>query len=50
MATTIFVRRTIWWHSIDMPKVPVEHGFSLAIEYFREEDGRRLADIRPFRA
>ena len=28
-----------------MPKAPVEHGFSLAIEYFREEDGRWLADI-----
>jgi predicted RNase H-like HicB family nuclease len=28
-----------------MPKAPVEHGFSLAIGYFREEDGRWLADI-----
>jgi predicted RNase H-like HicB family nuclease len=30
---------------IDMPKAPVEHGFSMAIEYFREEDSRWLADI-----
>ena len=28
-----------------MPKAPVQHGFSLAIEYFREQDGRWLADI-----
>jgi hypothetical protein len=28
-----------------MPKAPVERGFSPAIEYFREEDGRWLADI-----
>jgi predicted RNase H-like HicB family nuclease len=28
-----------------MAKAPVERGFSLAIEYFREEDGRWLADI-----
>lgn len=28
-----------------MPKAPVKHGFSLVIEYFREEDGRWLADI-----
>jgi predicted RNase H-like HicB family nuclease len=28
-----------------MPKAPVDHGFPLAIEYFREEDGRWLADI-----
>lgn len=28
-----------------MPKSPVEHQFSLAIEYFREDDGRWLADI-----
>ena len=29
-----------------MPKAPVEHGFSLSIEYFREVDGRWLADIQ----
>jgi hypothetical protein len=28
-----------------MPKTPAAAGFSLAIEYYREEDGRRLADI-----
>ena len=28
-----------------MPKAPVERGFSLAIEYYREEDGRWLAEI-----
>ena len=28
-----------------MPKAAVEHGFSLTIEYFREQDGRWLADI-----
>jgi len=28
-----------------MPKAPVERGFSLAIEYFHEGDGRWLADI-----
>jgi predicted RNase H-like HicB family nuclease len=28
-----------------MPKALEKHGFSLAIEYFREEDGRWLADI-----
>ena len=32
-----------WWHDGSMPKSPT--GFSLAIEYFREEDGRWLADI-----
>ena len=33
------------WHHGTMLKAPVERGFSLAIEYFREEDGRWLADI-----
>src|SRR2546425_5481829 len=28
-----------------MPKTPAAEGFSLAIEYYREEDGRWLADI-----
>lgn len=28
-----------------MPKRPLNNGFSLAIEYYREEDGRWLADI-----
>jgi predicted RNase H-like HicB family nuclease len=28
-----------------MPKIPPDSGFSLAIEYFREEGGRWLADI-----
>ena len=28
-----------------MPKVPSPKGFSLAIEYYREDDGRWLADI-----
>jgi len=28
-----------------MLKTPRERGFSLAIEYFREDDGRWLADI-----
>jgi predicted RNase H-like HicB family nuclease len=28
-----------------MPKTPATEGFSLAIEYYREEDGRWLADI-----
>ena len=28
-----------------MANAPLERGFSLAIEYFREEDGRWLADI-----
>ena len=28
-----------------MPKVPAAEGFSLAIEYYREQDGRWLADI-----
>ena len=31
------------WHEGLMPQSPT--GFSLAIEYFREEDGRWLADI-----
>ena len=43
--TASFVRPAIWWHHRVMPKAPVEPGFSLAIEYFREEDGRWLADI-----
>src|SRR5579872_4761085 len=29
----------------DMRKAPAAEGFSLAIEYYREEDGRWLADI-----
>lgn len=33
------------WHHADMPKVPEQRGFALTIEYFREEDGRWLADI-----
>jgi len=32
-----------WWHDGVMAKAPA--GFSLAIEYYREEDGRWLADI-----
>jgi predicted RNase H-like HicB family nuclease len=28
-----------------MPKHPLNNGFSLAIAYYREEDGRWLADI-----
>ena len=28
-----------------MPKSPAARAFSLAIEYFREDDGRWLADI-----
>jgi hypothetical protein len=28
-----------------MPKAPSSSSFSLAIEYYREEDGRSLADI-----
>ena len=28
-----------------MPRAPSGNGFSLAIEYYREEDGRWLADI-----
>lgn len=28
-----------------MPKAPPARRFSLAIEYYREDDGRRLADI-----
>ena len=28
-----------------MLKEPLDRGFSLAIEYFREDDGRWLADI-----
>ena len=35
----------LWWHDGDMPKTPAAEGFSLAIEYYREEDGRWLADI-----
>ncbi len=35
----------IYWHYVVMLKAPLERGFSLAIEYFREEDGRWLADI-----
>ena len=35
----------IYWHYGVMLKAPLERGFSLAIEYFREEDGRWLADI-----
>ena len=47
-----FVRRAgglseipVWWHDGDMPKTLAAEGFSLAIEYYREEDGRWLADI-----
>ena len=36
--------RQVWWHDGDMHKVPA-NGFSLAIEYHREVDGRWLADI-----
>ena len=32
-----------WWHDEYTPRSAT--GFSLAIEYFREEDGRWLADI-----
>jgi predicted RNase H-like HicB family nuclease len=36
----------IWHdHDKDMAKVPPANGFSLAIEYSREADGRWLADI-----
>lgn len=28
-----------------MPRAPSANGFSLAIEYYREKDGRWLADI-----
>jgi hypothetical protein len=35
----------IWRHHRVMPEARVEHGISLAIEYFREEDGRWLGDI-----
>ena len=38
-----FPQSANWWHDGYMPKSPT--GFSLAIEYFREEDGRWLADI-----
>ncbi len=30
---------------MDMPKAPSASRFSLAIEYYREDDGRWLADI-----
>ncbi len=33
------------WHDKNMRKSPATNGFSLAIEYYREEDGRWLADI-----
>jgi len=33
------------WDDMTMPKVPPVSRFVLAIEYFREEDGRWLADI-----
>jgi predicted RNase H-like HicB family nuclease len=36
--------RQVWWHDGDMHKAPAS-GFSLAIEYHREVDGRWLADI-----
>jgi predicted RNase H-like HicB family nuclease len=32
-----------------MPKAPHASRFSLAIEYYREEDGRWLADIQALR-
>jgi predicted RNase H-like HicB family nuclease len=41
---SLFPKR-FWWHDRDMPKTLAAEGFSLAIEYYREEDGRWLADI-----
>jgi predicted RNase H-like HicB family nuclease len=35
----------LWWDDKDMAKAPSASRFSLAIEYYREEDGRWLADI-----
>jgi predicted RNase H-like HicB family nuclease len=35
----------VWWDDTDMPKAPSASRFSLAIEYYREDDGRWLADI-----
>ena len=32
-------------HDGSMANAPMERGFSLAIEYYREDDGRWLADI-----
>jgi hypothetical protein len=37
--------RWFWWHDREMPKALAAEGFSLTIEYYREEDGRWLADI-----
>jgi predicted RNase H-like HicB family nuclease len=34
-----------WCDDRDVPKTPSASSFSLAIEYYREEDGRWLADI-----
>jgi predicted RNase H-like HicB family nuclease len=34
-----------WWDDNVMPRVQEKQGFSLCIEYFREDDGRWLADI-----
>lgn len=33
------------WHDKSMPKATAPTAFALAIEYYREEDGRWLADI-----
>jgi predicted RNase H-like HicB family nuclease len=37
--------KRVWWDDMGMPKGPSVSRFSLAIEYYREEDGRWLADI-----
>lgn len=34
-----------YWHDSGMRKAPPVSKFALAIEYYREEDGRWLADI-----
>ena len=39
------IHKPIQWHDRHMPKSLVSEGFSLAIEYDREADGRWLADI-----
>src|ERR1017187_4030264 len=38
-------RERFWWPDRDMPKTLAAEGFSLAIEYYREVDGRWLAAI-----
>src|ERR1022692_3740851 len=38
-------RERFWWPDRDMPKTLAAEGFSLAIECYREVDGRWLADI-----